>query len=239
MDERSYAALLPHVLRRRGRAEITVTGYSMNPMIYEADTLTLVPAESYEVGDILVFSYYPDRLTVHRLLRKDETYHCKGDNTFRLESVTADKVLGKVTLINGEPVRPWPEWKIRLSYAQYLEFHELGDSIPEAKKKDLWRFYSRFILEREDNDMLYCKNTDLDYIETDETSLAVFDPESGDTHFFNETGKDILKCIEDPCDLDTLLVRLCKTYEAEPDDIREDVVEFLADVVTKKVVMIK
>ena len=239
MDERNYRALLPHILGSRGRADITVTGYSMNPLIHEGDTVTLVTSDSYEVGDVLVFSYYPDRLTVHRLLKKDGMYHCKGDNTFRLESVTADKVLGRVTLINGEPIRPWPEWKIRLSYAQYLEFHQLGDSIPEAKKTDLWRFYSRFILEREDNNMLYRKNTDFDYIETDETSLAVFDPESGDTHFFNETGMDILKCIDEPCDLETLLCRLCEIYEATPDDIREDVIEFMADAVTKKVVIIK
>lgn len=78
----------------------------------------------------------------------------------------------------------------------------------------------------------------MDYIQTDETSLAVFDPESGDTHLFDETGIDILTCLDESCGFDALLVKLCKIYDAEPDDIRADVEEFLADTVEKKVVLI-
>ena len=86
--------------------------------------------------------------------------------------------------------------------------------------------------------MLYHKNTNMDYIPSDETSLAVFDPDTGDTHFFDETGIDILSCLENPCNLETLLERLCDIYDATPDDIREDVIEFLDDVVAKKVVIV-
>lgn len=86
--------------------------------------------------------------------------------------------------------------------------------------------------------MHYKKNDKMDYIQTDETSLAVFDPESGDTHLFDETGIDILTCLDEACGLDALLVKLCKIYDAEPDDIRADVEEFLADTIEKKVVLI-
>ena len=94
-------------------------------------------------------------------------------------------------------------------------------------------------MKAEENEMIYKKNEQMDYIPADETSLAVFDPETGDTHFFNETGVDILNCLNMPCDLDTLLERLCLIYDASPDDIRSDVEEFLADTVAKRVVIVE
>lgn len=84
--------------------------------------------------------------------------------------------------------------------------------------------------------MAFRKNKNMDYIQTDETSLAVFDPESGDTHFFDEIGIDILSLLDEPCDLETLLQKLCGIYDATPDDIRADVEEFLAETISKKVV---
>ena len=45
--------------------------------------------------------------------------------------------------------------------------------------------------------MTYQKNKEMDYIFSDETSLAVFDSESGDTHFFDETGIDICPGLPD------------------------------------------
>ncbi len=79
----------------------------------------------------------------------------------------------------------------------------------------------------------------MDFIQTDdETSLAVFDPESGDTHFFDETGIGILNILTEPCTIEYLLKKLCETYDVTPDDIRLDVEEFLADTVSKKVVVV-
>ena len=86
--------------------------------------------------------------------------------------------------------------------------------------------------------MIYKKNENMDYIQTDETSLAVFDPETGDTHFFDETGIDILNILSEPCDLELLLSKLCEIYDVTADEIRADIEEFLAETVEKKVVEI-
>lgn len=64
--------------------------------------------------------------------------------------------------------------------------------------------------------MKYVKNTKMDFIQTDDTSLTVYDPESGDTHFFDETGTDILSFLSEPCGLEELLEKLCGVYEAVP-----------------------
>ncbi len=85
--------------------------------------------------------------------------------------------------------------------------------------------------------MIYQKNEGMDYIQTDNTSLAVYDPESGDTHFFDETGIDILNSLTEPCDIDGLLKKLCQIYDAAPQDIRSDVEEFLQEAVSKQVVI--
>ena len=85
--------------------------------------------------------------------------------------------------------------------------------------------------------MKYVKNTKMDSIQTDDTSLAVYDPESGDTHFFDETGTDILSFLSEPCGLEELLEKLCGVYEEVPGDIRGDVEEFLREVMEKGVVV--
>lgn len=84
--------------------------------------------------------------------------------------------------------------------------------------------------------MTYKKNEAMDYIQTDETSLAVFDPETGDTHFFDETGIDILNILNEPCDLEQLLSKLSELYDVAPEVMKADVEEFLADTTEKKVV---
>lgn len=85
--------------------------------------------------------------------------------------------------------------------------------------------------------MIYRKNEEMQYIQADESSLAVFDPESGDTHFFDEVGIQILNSLSEPCELDGLLEKLCEIYDAAPEDIRTDVEEFLRETVEKKVVL--
>lgn len=85
--------------------------------------------------------------------------------------------------------------------------------------------------------MLYQRNPLFDFISTTENSLAVFDPESSDIHFFDETGLDILDILQQPCTFETLLDKLCQLYDACPDDIRTDVEDFLTDVTKKKVVI--
>lgn len=84
--------------------------------------------------------------------------------------------------------------------------------------------------------MNYKKNTNLDYMLLDETSLAVFDAETKNTYFFDETGINILNILEEPCDIDALLNKLCEIYAVEPDEIRVDVEEFLTDTLAKGVI---
>lgn len=106
----------------------------MNPTLYEGDEIAVKPSPEYEVGDILVFSYKSDELLVHRLLKKEGRFFCKGDNAFRLEDITAEQIFGKVISVNGNPVIPWPDWKIQLSYRVNREFVKCRYDIEKVKK---------------------------------------------------------------------------------------------------------
>ena len=236
MDNSLMHKILFASLRSGHEMTVTVTGVSMNPSMHEGDLVTVCHTDSYCVGDILVF-LYKGELLVHRLLKiENGRFFCKGDNAFRLEDLTDEDIGGKVVLHNGKPLASFPATHIALSYLVNRTFRKCGYNLEKTKQSGIYRFYHQTIWKVEDSTMKYKKNETMDYIPADETSLAVFDPESGDTHFFDETAIDILNSLDDPCDLDILLNRLCEIYDATPDDIREDVQAFLVECISKKVI---
>lgn len=238
MNNNLIIKILPAVLKTKGQAELTVTGTSMEPTLIEGDLITIIKCNNYTIGDILVFDYKNEGLLVHRLLKTSIRYFCKGDNSFRLEDMPAEKIIGKVTAVNGVPIAVWQKWKIDLSYAVNRSFVKSKYDITNTMQTDIYKLYSALILGKEENKMDYKKTDKMDFILSDETSLAVFDPESGNTYFFDETGIDILNCLDVPCDIQTLLEKLCNIYSVTPEDIRSDLEEFLADTVTKGIVEI-
>lgn len=113
------AVLLQHILAMRGEAYIGVKGVSMQPTLYEDDTIRLVKSE-YQIGDILVFPYKHGELLVHRYVGEQRgRILCKGDNAFRLEDIGADAVLGKVASLQCShaeiPIPMLPETLINMS----------------------------------------------------------------------------------------------------------------------------
>lgn len=237
MDNDLMHKLLKAQINAFGQAEISVTGVSMNPNLFEGNRITVSSCENYISGDILVFKYKQDELLVHRLIYiKEEKYFCKGDNSFRLEDITKDQIIGKVILVDGNKLVPCTDRILQFSYLVNREFVKCRYDTAKTKQSDIYQLYQKVILGKEDDIMIYKKNETMDYIQSDETSLAVFDPDTGDTHFFDETGMDILDLLSEPRDLDSLLEKLCEIYSVTKEEIRADVEEFLADAVSKKVV---
>ena len=219
--------------------DISVVGVSMEPSLSAGDVITVRRENDYAAGDVLVFLYKNGELLTHRLLfERDGRYFCKGDNALRLEDVTQEQIAGRVIKKNGGEVPSLTPVQLTLSYLVSRCFRQCGYDADQAKKSGIYRFYKHILHNTEDKTLTYQKNLEMDYIAADASSLAVFDAESGDTHFFDETGVDILNCLEEPTTLEALLDKLCEIYEATPDDIRADVEEFLADCVAKKVVIV-
>lgn len=234
--------LLLAQLRAKKQAEIAVVGVSMNPTLVENDRILIAPAEDYQIGEILVFSYKQGELLVHRLLdKKDGRYFCKGDNAFRLEDVVKEQIFGKVLSATREgkrlPLYTDDQELLSLSMQVHEAFVQSRYQIENTKSTEIYKRYQMTILRKEESEMIYKKNDIMDYIQSDESTLAVFDPDSGNTHFLDETGIDILQCLNEPCDLDALLLKLCELYDTKPSEIKNDVIEFLDDLVEKKVIL--
>ena len=101
MDE----VILRKILIARAKAQntkaftVSVSGSSMEPVLYEGEHVEVLPQVAYEVGDILVYYYKQEGLLVHRLLKiQDNRYFCKGDNALRLEDVEREAIVGAVQL---------------------------------------------------------------------------------------------------------------------------------------------
>lgn len=79
--------------------KLKVEGTSMIPILQPGDSIVVCPKEEYVVGDILVFYYKNDDLLVHRLLQiRNGRLLCKGDNSFRIEDILPDQIIGAVQL---------------------------------------------------------------------------------------------------------------------------------------------
>lgn len=85
--------------------------------------------------------------------------------------------------------------------------------------------------------MKYKKNNEMEYLDIDEDNIAVYDPESGDTHFIEGTGKIILSMLEDETEESELVSKLCELYSETADVIVDDLKDFLSELIRKKVVI--
>ena len=85
--------------------------------------------------------------------------------------------------------------------------------------------------------MLFKKNPDMEYIDTDESGLVIFNPESGDTCIVDEIGVSLFKAMGDGADLDTIVDTLLLEYDAPREEIYHDVEDFLNQLVEQGIVL--
>lgn len=130
---------------------VSVSGTSMFPTLLPFDSAIIARSDSYKPGSILVFSYKSEGYIIHRLLCiSNNRYFCKGDNSFRLEEVKAEQVLGKVLFVKrGEQIFKPPEVDnrfIEMSMGIYKEFVRNGYDVRKTMESNLYIEYSKIYL---------------------------------------------------------------------------------------------
>jgi hypothetical protein len=85
--------------------------------------------------------------------------------------------------------------------------------------------------------MLLKKNDIMDFIEVDDGNLVVFDPDTGDAHFIDEIGEDIISILSNPCDIDSIVKTLSEKYDTPANEIKPNVEDFICSLIKKKVVV--
>ena len=121
---------------------MTVNGVSMQPTLFAGDSIKVNQEKEYHKGDILVFFYKNNTIIVHRLLYfQNNMYYCKGDNSFRIEDVLKEQIIGKVISINGNNVPYCSPDLITLSYMVNRAFRKSGYNTEITKKNGIYLFY--------------------------------------------------------------------------------------------------
>lgn len=77
----------------------------------------------------------------------------------------------------------------------------------------------------------------MEYIETDETGLVIFDPESGNTCIIDEIGVSLFKAMGDGATLDTIVDTLLLEYAASREEILHDVEDFLDQLMQQGIIV--
>ena len=212
--------------------ELIVSGTSMLPVLREGDTVQICGKEEYEAGDILVFLYKENEVLVHRLLKIEEgRYFCKGDNSFRLEDIAKEQIIG-VVILEKDPHRT--DTFLKDSYQINRIFRRCKYDIEETKKTPEYLLYRQTYLRP---GWRYEFSPAVEVLEIDEENLAIYDSDSGDVHYIDETGKSILDLIGTGSTEEDLIVKLCEMYHADKEEIIGDVRDFLDELMQKKVIL--
>ena len=126
--------------------KLSVKGTSMFPVLLENDQIIVSNSDFYEIGSILVFFHGNEDLLVHRLLCKSNgDYFCKGDNSFRLEQIKKENIVGEVVGIerHGEVLTlglPNHEF-LSYSFKIYKEFMKNKCDIDLTKNSQIYKEY--------------------------------------------------------------------------------------------------
>ena len=87
--------------------KIRISGNSMTPILLDNEVVSIKKKSNYIPGDILIFRYKMNVLLAHRLLAiENNQYYCKGDNSFRIENVNYDQIVGVVLIDNDKNNNP-------------------------------------------------------------------------------------------------------------------------------------
>ena len=95
----SLAEIIELQLKNGGRANLTVTGSSMVPMLCNRrDSVSLVPAAGQEkTGDVILYRRKNGQYILHRIIAQaGKGYVCCGDNQYERESVAREQLIAVV-----------------------------------------------------------------------------------------------------------------------------------------------
>lgn len=206
---------------------IGITGVSMLPYLQDGDFIDVKKVDDYRIGSILVFCYKSEIL-VHRLIMKDGfRFFCKGDNALRIEDVLQEDVLGEVIRKNGEPVIS-PCWEtVFLSRLENQIFRKNKYDVSVTRSDLRYQKCYKIIANKKERTMRIKRNEKVQFLNVDETSLAVFNSETETTILFDGIGIDILNCIINPIDLESIYNEIQKKYSGPESQIRNDIEDFL------------
>jgi hypothetical protein len=81
---------------------MTVTGYSMVPLIYSKSKLTFRATNDYQVGDVVFCKVNGRLIDAHKITKVDASGRFMIGNNKGYENGWASQIFGRVIAVNGE-----------------------------------------------------------------------------------------------------------------------------------------
>lgn len=101
LEDSFMLALFKNSIKLGNIETIKAIGFSMLPLIQQNDMISVQRANTYSVGDIIVYEYKTQGLLVHRIIAiKEKELWCRGDNAVRIEKIGYADIIGKVVAIH-------------------------------------------------------------------------------------------------------------------------------------------
>lgn len=229
----SQNIVLSTVMKNNKTAQISVSGISMEPILKSGDSITIKREDNYDVGDILVF-IYKEELLVHRLIKKDSKYYCKGDNAFRLEDITKEQILGKIILVNEKNIDPWPAWQIELSYLVNRVFRKCGYNIEETKKSSIYKLYNEMVFNK---NIFLQEGLDGKDGQLTKTYFAANGTENAKLYEFNEFEESLINILQTPSTIQGLISHAQRSKNIPQNDIYDMIGKFLLYAVSNNIIV--
>ena len=221
-------------LARMGKSvTLSVNGKSMLPSIAEKDMVEIQQFDNYNIGDVLVYMYKGD-LLIHRLVKKEnERFVCKGDNSFRLEDIFSQDIIGKVISVNGSHMVPLADNVVTLSYYIGRLFRKTKYNIFETTQSGAYMLYYEKIRGKTDSKFLYKKKPQIRNV-----CLEDYDLGDGIPNYplWEKMSGEILDCLKDSSNMDKIITHLCASNIAEKRVIYAEVDNVIARMILLELV---
>lgn len=119
----------------KGSLEIKLSGISMAPLLASGDIAIISPCDKAIPGNLYLFELPDGSLGVHRCVEMSCHKICmKGDNCSRIETISPERLLGKVTAIFIEGASKRIDLRPKLVKTRFIAFlsRESGKRIPQT-----------------------------------------------------------------------------------------------------------
>jgi len=234
VDINSLTKILQARLKLEHFVKLNIIGGSMKPILRDGDCVTVMSKKSYEIGDILVFTE-GESLVSHRLLDiKDNTYMCKGDNSFYIELIEQKQILGKIVDAERDGAAiTLPHFRkalIRLSKAIHYEFLKHRQDMKKTRRTPVYRLFKRIVENK--TEAIYKRNANFMRAEQ-QINLFSFDGKECTPKAVCEF---IYSLLIEPMNLPAIVKPVCDKFNTELEVTQDSIEEILVSMVEQDIV---
>ena len=126
---------------------VKVIGNSMFPTIKSGECVHVLTGSDLQlyIGDIVVFRYRNEGFLIHRLMLKHEqTYYCKGDNSIGMEMVDEESIIG-VVKIQNDFLRTQEFMTASLKIAELSNLHKRNHSSSFRNSMEFKQYWNKYL----------------------------------------------------------------------------------------------